>query len=173
MYDILTDNQYKLPNSNDGCMQLRAPTAYPKWNEGMDKDEKVLHWLSKNSGLTSECITEVIKLFTRRQSENAITGKEWNEAAKQVTRPPPRPVKAVELTTPPSSGTFEQYTLLNRLSDVAKVQPKPSNNAMIVDEPVKPVAGSSKHPDDTDVIDGELIYSFIYPSSNMTEGSSS
>ena len=29
---------------------------------------------------------------------------------------------------------------------------------MIVDEPVKPVAGSSKHPDDTDVIDGELIY---------------
>ena len=29
---------------------------------------------------------------------------------------------------------------------------------MIVDEPVKPVAGSSKHPDDTDVINGELIY---------------
>ena len=29
----------------------------------MDKDEKVLHWLSKNSGLTSECITEVIELF--------------------------------------------------------------------------------------------------------------
>ena len=23
-YDTLTDNQYKMPNSNDGCMQLRA-----------------------------------------------------------------------------------------------------------------------------------------------------
>ena len=37
-YDILTDNQYKLPNSNDGCMWLRAPTACPEWNEGMEGD---------------------------------------------------------------------------------------------------------------------------------------
>ena len=29
---------------------------------------------------------------------------------------------------------------------------------MIINEPAKPIAGSSKHPDDTDVIDGELIY---------------
>ena len=34
-YDILTDNQYKLPNSNDGCMRLRDPTTCPEWNEGM------------------------------------------------------------------------------------------------------------------------------------------
>ena len=43
MYDILTDNQYKLPNSNDGCMWLRAPTTCPEWNEGMDKDVIILH----------------------------------------------------------------------------------------------------------------------------------
>ena len=157
-YDILTDNQYKLPNSNDGCMQLRAPTACPKWNKGTDEDEKVLHWLSKNAGLTSECVTEVIELFARRRLENAITGKTWNEAAKQVTQPPPRTVKAVESTTAPSSGTFEQYTLLEQLSDAANVQTKPIDNTMVIDEPVKPVAGSSKHPDDMDVIDGELIY---------------
>ena len=36
-YDILTDNQYKLPNSNDGCMRLRAPTTCPEWNERMKK----------------------------------------------------------------------------------------------------------------------------------------
>ena len=79
-------------------------------------------------------------------------------AVKQVTWPPPRPIKAVESTTAPSPGTFEQYTLLDRLSDAAKAQTKPSDDAMIIDEPVKPVAGSSKHPDDTDIIDGELIY---------------
>ena len=95
--------------------------------------------------------------------ENTISGKTWNEAAKhvaakQVTRPPPCPVKAVESTTAPSSGIFKQYTLLDQLSDAAKVQTKPSDDAMIVDEPVKPVAGSSKHPDDMDIIDGELIY---------------
>ena len=64
-YDILTDNQYKLPNSNDGCMQLRAPTTCPKWNEGTDKGIASSHWLSKNAGLTSECVTEVIKPFAR------------------------------------------------------------------------------------------------------------
>ena len=82
-YNILTDNQYKLPNSNDGCMWLRAPTACPKWNKGTDEDEIILHWLRKNAGLTSECVTEVIKLFARRQLENVITGKMWNEAAKR------------------------------------------------------------------------------------------
>ena len=29
---------------------------------------------------------------------------------------------------------------------------------MVVDEPVKPVAGSGKHPDDMDIVNGELIY---------------
>ena len=82
----------------------------------------------------------------------------WNEAAKQVSRPPPRTIKAVESTTALSPGTFEQYTLLDQLSDAAKAKTQPRDDAMIVDEPVKPIAGSSKHPDDIDVIDGELIY---------------
>ena len=70
-YDILTDNQYKLPNSNDGCMR-------------MDEDIAVLHWLSKNAGLTSECVTEVIEPFARWQLENTTTGMTWNEAAKRA-----------------------------------------------------------------------------------------
>ena len=81
-YDILTEHQYKIPNSNDGCMQLRAPTACPKWNKGMDEDITVLHWLSKNAGLISECITEVIKPFARWQLENTTHSMTWNEAAK-------------------------------------------------------------------------------------------
>ena len=162
-YDILTDNQYKLPNSNDGCMQLRAPTACPEWTEGTEDDEKILHWLSQNTGLTSECIAEVIEPFARWRSENAISGKTSNEAAKraatkQVSRPSPRPIKAVELTTAPLPSTFEQYTLLDRLSAADIVKTHPRDNAMMVDEPVKPVAGSSKHPDDTDVINSEIIY---------------
>ena len=62
------------------------------------------------------------------------------------------------MTTSPLPGTFEQYTLLDRLSDAQIAKTQPRNNAMIIDEPVKLVAGSSKHPDDTDVIDSELIY---------------
>ena len=144
-------------------MRLRAPTTCPEWTEGTEDDEKVLHWLSQNTGLTSECVAEVIEPFARQQSENAISGKMWNKAAKcaaakQVSRPPPCPIKAVELTTAPSPGTFEQYTLLDRLSDTAKAKTQPCDDSMIVNEPVKPVAGSSKHLDDMDVIDGELIY---------------
>ena len=73
-----------MTNSNDGCMRLRAPTTCPKWNEGMDEDITVLHWLSKNAGLTSECITEVIEPFSRQQSENTTTSATWNEAAKRA-----------------------------------------------------------------------------------------
>ena len=143
-------------------MRLRAPTACPKWNEGTDKDITVLHWLTKNAGLTSDCITEVIEPFARWQSENTTTGATWNEAAKcaatnQVMWPPPCPPKAVESTTALLSGKFDQYTLLALLSD-AEAQAKPLDDAMVINEPVKPVAGSSKHPDDVDVIDGELIY---------------
>ena len=83
-YDILMDNQYKLPNSNYGCMWLRAPTACPEWNKGTEEDEKVLHWLSQNAGLTSECVTEVIEPFARRRLEDAISGKTWNKAAKRA-----------------------------------------------------------------------------------------
>ena len=162
-YDILMDNQYKLPNSNDGCMWLRAPTACPKWTKGTEDDETILHWLTQNAGLTSECVTEVIEPFARWQAENAISGKTWNKAAKcaatkQVSRPPPCPIKAVESTTALLPSTFKQYTLLDRLSAAKIAKTQPHDDAMIVDEPVKPVAGSSKHPDDMDDINGELIY---------------
>ena len=97
-YDILTEGQYKMPNSNNGCMRLRAPTACPKWNKGTDKDVKILQWLSVHAGLTSECVSEVIEPFARRQAENATTGAMWNKAAKhaakrQVMQPPPCPAK--------------------------------------------------------------------------------
>ena len=38
-YNILMDNQYKLPNSNDGCMQLRVPTTCPEWTKGMEDED--------------------------------------------------------------------------------------------------------------------------------------
>ena len=50
-----------------------------------------------------------------------------------------------------------RYTLLDQLADV-KAQSKPLDDAMVVNEPAKPVAGSSKHPNNMDVIDGGLIY---------------
>ena len=81
-----------------------------------------------------------------------------NLTAKQVMQPPPCPLKAVEPTTALSCSKSDQYTLLNRLSDAAKVQTKPSDDAMVIDEPAKPVAGSSKHPNNMDIIDSELIY---------------
>ena len=64
-YDILTEGQFKMSNSNGGCMRLRAPTACPEWNEGTDKDVKILQRLSVHAGLTSECISEAIEAFDR------------------------------------------------------------------------------------------------------------
>ena len=56
-------------------MQLQAPTACPKWNNGTDEDIKILQWLSVHTGLTSECVSEVIEPFVRHQVEN--TDKRW------------------------------------------------------------------------------------------------
>ena len=86
----------------------------------------------------------------------------WNEAAKraatrQVIQPPPCPAKAVEPNTAMLGGEFNQYTLLDQLTDV-EAQSKPLDNAMIVNNPAKPVAGSSRHPNDKDIVDGELRY---------------
>ena len=54
-----------------------------------------------------------------------------------------------------------------------EAQSKPLDNAMVVDEPAKPVAGLSKHLDDVDVIDGELIDWFTQPLPITVDGSSS
>ena len=85
----------------------------------------------------------------------------WNEAAKcaavKQVMWPPHLAKIVESNTVSMSSAFEQYTLLNWLVD-AEMQSKPLDDAMVINEPAKPVAGSSKHPNNMDVIDGELIY---------------
>ena len=87
----------------------------------------------------------------------------WNEAAKhtatrQSMQLPPCPTKVVAPTAASSSSIFEQTTLLDRLTET-EVQLASTNDNIVIDEPVKPVAGSSKHPDDQEfVVDGELLY---------------
>ena len=86
----------------------------------------------------------------------------WNEVAKcaatrQVMQPPPHPAKVVEPNTALSSSAFKQYTLLNLLTE-AEAQSKSMDNAMVIDELVNPIAGPSKHPDNVNIVDGELIY---------------
>ena len=66
----------------------------------------------------------------------------------------PHSAKVAELNTALSSSSFKQYTLPGQLTDV-EAQSKPLDDAMVIDEPAKLVAGSSKHPDD---MVGELIY---------------
>ena len=71
----------------------------------------------------------------------------------------PRPclAKVVEPNTASSSSEFEQYTLLAWLTDV-EAQSQPLDNAIVINEPAQPVAGSSRHPDDDNIIDSELRY---------------
>ena len=54
-----------------------------------------------------------------------------------------------------SSSAFDQYTLLDRLTEAA--QSTSMGNAMVINELAKPVAGLSKHADETDIMDGDLI----------------
>ena len=57
------------------------------------------------------------------------------------------------------NGALESLAIYTPFTPLlSEAQSKPLDDAMVIDEPVKPVAGSSKHPNDVDVIDGELIY---------------
>ena len=76
-------------------------------------------------------------------------------ATRQSMRLPPCPAKVVAPNTASLSSVFKQYTLLDRLTEA---QLTPTGDDMVINEPVKPVAGLSKHPDDVDVVDSELIY---------------
>ena len=116
---------------------------------------KNFQWLSIHAGLTSECVSEVIEPFPKWPVENTTNSTMWNEAVKhaatrQVMQPPPCPTKVVEPNTASLRSAFKQYTLLDQLAEV-EAQSKPLDNAIIIDEPAKPVAGSSKHPDIVDV----------------------
>ena len=91
-----------------------------------------------------------------------MNGMTWNKAAKcaatkQSMQPPPCPAKIVAPNAAASSSVFKQYTLLDRLTE-AEAQLTSTGNDMVINEPAKPVAGLSKHPDNTDIVDGELIY---------------
>ena len=71
---------------------------------------------------------------------------------------PPQPAKVVAPTAPSSSSTFEQHTLLDRLTE-AEAQLISTNDDMVTDEPAKLIAGLSKHPDNQEfIVDSELLY---------------
>ena len=55
-------------------------------------------------------------------------------------QPPPCPAKVVTHTATSSSSIFEQTTLLDRLTE-AEAQLVSTSDDMVIDKPVKPVAG--------------------------------
>ena len=78
-------------------------------------------------------------------------------ATRQVMQLPPCLAKVVAPNTALSSSVFKQYMFLDRLTE-AEAQLTSTGDAIIINGPAKPVAGLSKHPDDTDNVDGKLIY---------------
>ena len=85
----------------------------------------------------------------------------WNKAAKQAAarqsmQLPPHPTKVAAPTATSSSSTLKQQPLLDRLT---KSWLTLNDNDMVVDDPAKPAAGWSKHPDDPEFItNSDLLY---------------
>ena len=85
----------------------------------------------------------------------------WNKAAKQAAARqlmwlPPHPTKVAALTATSSTSTLKQQPWLNRLTEPQLIT---TDDDMVIDEPVKLVAGPSKHANEPDIIiDGDLMY---------------
>ena len=142
-------------------MRLRARTACPEWVEGNEADEKILRWLSTHAGLTSECVMEVIEPFTKRRSENLTHGMTWNEAAKRAAsrKTAQLPSRAILTALPGSAITPKPIGQDSTSDTVTEPQLLKLDDDMVIDEPAKPVAGPSTHPDEPEFIaDGDLMY---------------
>ena len=71
-------------------------------------------------------------------------------------QPPPHPTKVAVPTAPSSASKLERQPLLNRLTEPQVI---PTDDNMVINEPAKPVASLSKHPDNQEfVVDSELLH---------------
>ena len=69
---------------------------------------------------------------------------------------PPHPTKVAVPTATSSASTLEQQSLLDRLTEPQLIA---TDDDMVINEPAKPVASPSKHPDNQEfVVDGELLH---------------
>ena len=105
------------------------------------KPSSLAQWLGDNAGLTTQLVEEVVELYVAWRAEHLSAGTTWKEAAKQAfQKRKPRAVTTSKMVAPHP----EQIpSLLQRVTESKSLD---QNNAMVIDEPDHPVAGSSTNP---------------------------
>ena len=98
-------------------------------------------WLGDNASLTTQLVEEVVEPYTARRAKHLLAGTTWNEAAKRAfQKHNPCAITTSQTVAP----RLEQIpSLLQRVTEKKSLD---QNDAMIINEPDHPVAGSSTCP---------------------------
>ena len=98
-------------------------------------------WLGDNTGLTTQLVEEVIEPYAAQHAEHLSAGTTWNETAKRAFQK----CKPCAITTGKTVAPHPEQ-MPSLLQQVTESKSLEQNDAMVIDEPDHPVAGSSTRP---------------------------
>ena len=121
-------------------MWLNAHKKCPPLETDLEPSS-LAQWLGDNAGLTTQLVEEVVEPYAAQRAEHLSAGTTWNEAAKRAfQKHKPRAITTSKMVPPHP----EQIpSLLQRVTESKSLD---QNDAMVIDEPDHPVAGSSTRP---------------------------
>ena len=105
------------------------------------KPLSLAQWLGDNAGLTTQLVEEVVEPYAAQRAEHLSAGTTWNEAAKRAFQKR----KPHAITTGKTVAPHPEQ-ILSLLQWVTESKSLDQNDAMVIDEPDHPVAGSTTRP---------------------------
>ena len=139
-FKILTNDSFSHKGSINGCMWLNAHKKCPPLETDLEPSS-LAQWLGDNAGLTTQLVEEVVKPYASRRAKHLLAGTTWNKAAKRAyQKRKPRAITTGKTVAPHPE---QMPSLLQRVTESKSLE---QNDAMVIDEPDHPVAGSSARP---------------------------
>ena len=121
-------------------MRLNAHKKCPPLETDLEPSS-LAKWLGDNASLTTQLVEEVVKPYAARRAEHLSAGTTWNEAAKRAYQK--RKPHAITTGKTVAPHPEQVPSLLQRVTENKSLD---QNDAMVIDEPDHPVAGSSTCP---------------------------
>ena len=118
-------------------MRLNAHKKCPPLETDLEPSS-LAQRLGDNTGLTTQLVEEVVEPYAARRAKHLSAGTTWNEAAKRAfQKRKPRAITTGKMVAP------HPEQILSLLQRVTESKSLNQNDAMVIDEPDHPVAGSS------------------------------
>ena len=118
-------------------MRLNAHKKCPLLKTDLEPSS-LAQWLGDNAGLTTQLVEEAVEPYAAWRAEHLSAGTTWNEAAKRAYQK--RKPHAITTSKTVAPHPEQVPSLLQQVTENKSLN---QNDAMVIDKPDHPVAGSS------------------------------